>query len=104
MGKNSERAPNRTMIRRRYNDEDIDDRPRLIRKSADIGPIRYSPQRHRRMLIVLSLLIAFVLGLIIMPSNLKKNAMERVTQSQKTTVERHSSSDYVKSKSPSTHR
>ncbi len=69
--------------------------PRLIRKSPDSEPIRYSPQRHRMVFLVLSLLIAFLLGLIIMPSNLKKNAIERLSKQHKTTItEKHTSSDY----------
>ncbi len=57
--------------------------PKLIRKkNKEEKPISYPP-RYRTMLIITSLFLAFVLGLFIMPSKMKRDALEKTSQQQR---------------------
>lgn len=70
------------MIRRYRVERHPYEEPKLIRKNPEQRPVSYNP-RQRVLLIVISLLLAFVLALLIMPSGLKKDALKRTIQEQK---------------------
>lgn len=74
------------MIRRYRVERRPYEEPKLIRKNPEQKPLSYHP-RQRVLLIVVSLLLAFVLALLIMPSGLKKDALKRTIQEQKAFIE-----------------